>query len=65
MSDPAHRARVPRSADEFIDLLHDQHGVMLAARPEIGPGKFKESNNRAGATHFVAPTFVEGTLRES
>ena len=64
VSDPARRARVPRSADELVDVLLEDHRFMLAARPEIGPGEFKDDPNRAGATQFVAPEFVEGTLRE-
>jgi hypothetical protein len=65
VADPARRARVPASADELVLPLGEQHATMLAARPEVGPGEFKEDPNRAGATQFVAPEFVEGTLRES
>ncbi len=37
---------------------------MMAARPEIDPGSFKTAPNRAGATHFVHPEYVLGTLRK-
>jgi hypothetical protein len=65
VADPKARARIPRSAEAFVALLREQHATMLAARPEIGPGSLKEDPNQAGATLFVAPEFVEGTLRES
>ena len=62
VADPASRARVPGSAAELIRQLQEQHAAMLKERPEIGPGEFKTEPNRAGATEFVAPEFVEGTL---
>lgn len=63
--DARERGRVPKSADELIEILRDQHAQMLAERPEIGPGEWKNGSNRAGGTHFVAPEFVEGTLLQS
>lgn len=65
VSDPGDRARVPGSADELIDILLAQHAAMLSQRPEVGPGQFKTEPNRAGATQFVDPDLVEGTLREA
>jgi Fic family protein len=65
IADPFQRARVPGSADELIELLREHHATILAERPDVGPGEFKLDPNRAGATQFVAPEFVEGTLRES
>ena len=65
VADPVQRARVPGSASELVDLLREQHATVLAARPEIGPGEFKLQPNRAGATQFVAPELVKGTLRAS
>ena len=65
VADPVQRARVPGSADELVKLLREQHATLLAERPDVGPGEFKLNPNRAGATRFVAPEFVEGTLRES
>jgi fido (protein-threonine AMPylation protein) len=56
-------ARAPRDPDEFRDLLLARHAVLLAGRPEKLPGRFKEQDNRAGGTDFVAPDLVEGTLR--
>jgi fido (protein-threonine AMPylation protein) len=37
----------------------------MSARPEEGPGQFKEEPNRAGSTHFVAPELVRGTLKQA
>ena len=34
----------------------------MEGRPDKGPGRFKTESNRAGATTFVAPDLVEGTL---
>lgn len=64
VSDPEQRARIPRDADELLEILLSQHATMLAERPEIGPGAFKVEPNRAGSTYFVEPDLVEGTLRE-
>jgi Fic family protein len=55
--------RVPRNPDEFIELLKARHAVIMAGRPEKGPGQFKERANQAGSTVFVPPSMVEGTLR--
>ena len=57
-------ARRPVSGDEFIELLHVRHAVLMGGRPEKNPGSFKTQGNQAGATVFVAPEMVEGTLRE-
>jgi len=37
---------------------------MLAERPDIGPGEWKQRSNHVGGREFVAPHLVEGTLRE-
>jgi hypothetical protein len=65
VSDPAGRARIPASADQLLTLLREDHATLLAGRPEVGPGEFKEDPNQAGAAVFVAPELVEGTLRRS
>lgn len=36
----------------------------MEGRPDKHPGKFKTLANRAGATHFVAPELVKGTLQK-
>jgi Fic family protein len=64
VADPGERCLVPETADDLVEILQAQHGVLLRARSEIGPGRFKTDPNRAGSTLFVAPELVEGTLRE-
>lgn len=54
---------VPATADEFLETLRKCHAVMMAAHPTKLPGKWKDRSNRAGATEFVAPDLVPGTLR--
>ncbi|MGD0378822.1 MAG: Fic family protein [Acidimicrobiales bacterium] len=63
VSDPAMRSLSPASADELVELLLDQHRVLLASRPERHPGMFKERPNFAGGYAFVDPDLVPGTLR--
>jgi len=64
LADRHERQRAPASADELIDVLKTQHAGMMRERPEVGPGQWKTEPNRAGATYFVDPRLVEGTLRE-
>lgn len=64
IADREEAGRVADSYDGFIELLQRRHAVLLSARPEEQPGRFKERPNRAGATHFVAPDLVRGTLRQ-
>jgi hypothetical protein len=61
--DSVEMATVPRSGDGLLDLLRSRHAVLLGARPEKNPGRFKNRANRAGLTEFVAPDLVEGTLQ--
>ncbi len=53
----------PASADEFVRSLHVRHALLMAGRPDKNPGEFKILRNQAGATMFVEPELVEGTLR--
>jgi len=64
VDDRAESRRVPGTYDEFLELLRERHAVLMAARPGEGPGRFKEKPNRAGATSFVAPDLVRGTLQQ-
>jgi hypothetical protein len=48
--------------EAFLRLLQRRHRMILAGRPEAGPGEFKTKINRAGNTIFVAPELVRGTL---
>jgi hypothetical protein len=64
VADRAEMSRVPADAGELVALLKSRHGVLLEGRPDKHPGIFKSGANRVGNVEFVAPTLVEGTLRE-
>jgi hypothetical protein len=64
VSDRAEMSRLPGDAGELVELLKARHRVLLEGRPEKHPGVFKTEANRVGSVQFVAPTLVEGTLRE-
>jgi len=53
---------VPNNPDELEELLKDRHSILMLARPDKQPGKFKEENNYAGSTAFVDFKLVRGTL---
>ena len=61
---PEEMRRRPDGFEDFLALLRRRHAVILEGRPEALPGRFKEVNNQAGATVFVAPELVAGTLRQ-
>ena len=54
----------PGRFESFLSLLRKQHETILKARPEKGPGAFKQQNNRAGQSLFVSPELVKGTLQQ-
>ena len=60
----AEMGRRPASFEEFVALLKGRHGTIMEGRPDKMPGRFKEKNNQAGATLFVNPDLVTGTLRQ-
>ena len=62
VSDRRGMARVARTAGGFLELLRERHAAIMARRPEVGPGVFKERQNRVGMHVFVAPELVAGTL---
>ena len=64
VNDPDRRGRVPGDAEGLLDLLRDDHAIMLARRPAALPGSFKAKPNQAGGTTFVHPDLVSGTLSE-
>jgi fido (protein-threonine AMPylation protein) len=64
VNDATKRQIVPEDADELIELLRTHHRAILERRPQALPGQFKRRENRAGATSFVHPDLVQGTLRE-
>lgn len=64
VADESEMRRTPGTVDELIELLRERHAILMAGRPQAHPGEFKEIENRAGGTVFVAPAMVEGTLLE-
>ena len=64
VSDLAEMKRRTDSPKEFLELLQQRHARMMEARPDKRPGLFKQRANQAGATVFVDPDLVRGTLIE-
>ena len=64
VSDVAEMRTLAATRNEFLRLLRSRHAAILAGRPEKSPGSFKDRDNRAGNTLFVAPDLVQGTLIE-
>lgn len=54
--------KLPKSFDEFLSLLTFRHKIIMEGRPDKNPGQFKKIPNKAGATYFVSPELVRGTL---
>ncbi|WP_420635837.1 Fic family protein [Candidatus Palauibacter sp.] len=64
VSDPQEMTRTPRDPAGLTSLLRDRHRQIMAGRPEMRPGEFKDAPNQAGNTHFVLPHLVPGTLEQ-
>lgn len=62
ISNPLWMETVPQSFEQFVEILLHRHSLLMEARPDTFPGKFKEIANRAGNTVFVKPDEVLGTL---
>ena len=62
--DPIGRATTDDDPEAVIELARSRHRTLMVGRPDIGPGQFKDRRNRAGATEFVDPDLVYGTLLE-
>jgi hypothetical protein len=62
VSDERDMSRIPRALEELTALLKSRHARIMEWRRDKGPGRFKADPNRAGATLFVAPELVKGTL---
>ena len=62
VSDDREMRRLPADAAAQEALLKSRHAAIVEGRPEAAPGAFKRTENRAGATLFVAPELVPGTL---
>lgn len=54
----------PTNFDDFLSILKRRHALIMESRPDKLPGQFKDQNNQAGSTLFVAPELVIGTLRQ-
>ena len=65
VSDIDEMSRTADDPREFIELLKYRHSVLMAGRPNVQPGAFKELPNQAGQTQFVDPILVDGTLIEA
>ena len=63
VSDQVEIERVPSNFEDFLKILRHRHATIMEARPDKNPGMFKSKANRAGATVFVMPDLVEGTLQ--
>ena len=61
---PEYAAAVTRDAGEFVDLIRERHRVLMADRTDVGPGRLREVNVRAGGTIFPRWELVRGTLLE-
>ena len=64
-TDGHNRREIPRDAADFLRLLEVRHARLMHDRLDIGPGRFKETANRAGTREFVTPELVRGTLRQA
>jgi hypothetical protein len=65
VSDPEEMNVIPEKAEDLLELLLRRHRIMLEARSNINPGKFKDINTFAGKTSFVDINLVRGTLLKS
>ena len=64
MSNASEMREVSRGPNELIGILKRRHATIMEGRPDKNPGEFKTMANRAGATIFVPPQLVVGTLRD-
>ena len=64
VSDAREMTRTPANAAALDGLLKTRHAAIMASRPDMRPGAFKLTGNRAGSTVFVAPELVAGTLEQ-
>lgn len=64
VSDDREILRRPSDAGALEALLTARHAAVMESRPHKMPGVFKQLENRAGSTVFVAPDLVTGTLAQ-
>jgi hypothetical protein len=53
------------TADDFLAWLKNVNALVMQSRLDKQPGEWKDQNNQAGSTLFVAHELVQGTLKES
>ena len=63
VADTVGRRATSTDVEELLDHLRERHRMILAGRPEMGPGRWKQEPNQVGAYLFVEPELTEGTLR--
>lgn len=63
VSDQKEMSVCPTSPDDFLNLMRKRHAILLQSRTSKKPGEFKDRNNRAGNTEFVADAYVRMLLR--
>ena len=56
--------QTPQTFDNLVEILKYRHKILLAGRTDKKPGEFKLLQNQAGATVFVKPDLVIGTLKQ-
>jgi len=54
---------LPKTFEDFLEILTRRHSIIMEGRPDKGPGRFKDKPNRAGSKQFVDPALVKNTLR--
>ena len=64
VSDDREMRRTPTNAATLETLIKSRHAAIMEGRPDRRPGAFRQAENRAGATVFVAPDLVAGTLSQ-
>ncbi len=62
--DPGWANQTLATGEAVLNQLRERHADQMRARPEVGPGEFKDRENFAGNTAFVLPKHVRGTLAE-
>lgn len=58
------RDKPEATADGFLLWLKKVNALVMNSRQDKNPGQWKDQNNQAGSTLFVAHELVQGTLRE-
>ena len=62
VSDDREMSHTPADVSALEALLKARHASIMEGRPDRRPGTFKQAENRAGSTVFVAPDLAAGTL---